>query len=170
MVDEKTKKKFMEELEKTGNVFVSCKRVNIHRSTFYRWRQKSKRFKKTAEELISRGKEDGVDIAEYALMSAVKEKDLSAIKYFLGHNSEIYKNKTIVVHEKIGPIKEELRKGLDEQLMERDAKVKKDQEIWDKLYRKPEKEDEVSSPYSKLIIPKEKIVLGKKKKPNSENK
>lgn len=91
MIDEKTKNKLLKELEKTGNVQISCLKVGIDRSTFYRWRQSNKAFKRVADEKLRYGREANSDIAEQALMLSVKDKNLSAIKYVLSHNSPRYK-------------------------------------------------------------------------------
>ncbi|MFA6430452.1 MAG: hypothetical protein WC229_00980 [Candidatus Paceibacterota bacterium] len=103
MISDNTKQKLLKELEKSGNVYVSCIRVNVERSTFYRWKSENKVFRENANRAINRGKENGSDIAEHSLMQLVKEKDMSAIKYYLGHNSPRYKkpttNKVVITHQ-----------------------------------------------------------------------
>ncbi len=37
MHDDKTKEKLLKELRKFGNVYLSCLKVGIDKSTFYRW-------------------------------------------------------------------------------------------------------------------------------------
>lgn len=98
MVDLETKNKLLKELEKTGNVYISCARVGIDRSTYYEWLKNDKEFGKKMREAIKRGREGNCDIAEYALMKNAKEGKMDAIKYVLGHQSKIYKPKDRKIH------------------------------------------------------------------------
>lgn len=91
MIDEEPKKKLLEELEKTGNVYFACLKTGVPRSTFYRWCKKFPEFKALTKAVIKNGRENSCDIAEYALMKKVKEGDFNAIKYLLSHNSPRYK-------------------------------------------------------------------------------
>ena len=93
MVDLETKNKLLKELEKTGNISISCARADIDRSTYYEWLKCDKEFGKKMKEAMKRGRENNCDIAEHALMLKVKDKDLGAIKYQLGHKSPRYKPK-----------------------------------------------------------------------------
>lgn len=92
MIDDETKKKLLAEIEKNGNVSFSCLKLGIDKSTFYRW-LKNKDFKKKADEAVKRGRQSGCDAAENALMLLIKEKNLGAIKYYLGNNSPRYKQR-----------------------------------------------------------------------------
>jgi len=111
MIDDKTKHKLLKELEKSGNVFLSCLKTGIDRSTYYRWFEADKEFRKFAGQAIRRGKENNCDIAKHALMIRVKEKDMRAIEYVLGHNDPVYKRKqssnVVILH----------KKGVDNQVM-----------------------------------------------------
>src|SRR3989339_667083 len=104
MIKSPTKKKLLADLEKSGNVTISCLLSGISRATFYRWKQDSEEFKKKADKAEQHGRESNCDIAEQALMLKVKEKDMNAIKYLLGHNSPTYKAKetsnVVIVHKK----------------------------------------------------------------------
>jgi len=91
MIPEETKKKFLEELERSGNVYYSCAKVGINRATFYRWRQEDKKLKKLANMAIRNGRANACDIAEHALLLNVKDRKMEAIKYTLSHNSPRYK-------------------------------------------------------------------------------
>lgn len=109
MIDLETKEKLLKEIEKSGNVYLSCMKVGIDKATFYRWK-KEKDFSKRANEAIRRGRENNNDIAEHSLLLKIKDKDLGAIKYQLSHNSGRYKPKTrkvIIEHSHIGKKKEE---------------------------------------------------------------
>lgn len=93
MIDLETKEKLLKEIEKSGNVYLSCLKIGIDKATFYRWK-KEKDFNKKANEAIKMGRESNCDIAEHALMINVKERKMEAIKYVLSHHSKIYKPKT----------------------------------------------------------------------------
>jgi hypothetical protein len=113
MINDETKAKLITELEKNGNVYVACMKTNIHRSSFYRWKEEDKEFKKRADKSERIGRMNNCDIAELSLMMRVKEKDLGAIKYLLGHNHPVYKPKrtdkgvTNVFHKRDLPKKQE---------------------------------------------------------------
>lgn len=93
MIDEKTKQKLIRELEKSGNVYVSCHQLGIHPSTLYRWKSKNKQFRKAVNDAIRIGRNNGADIAEHALMINIKKGDMNAIKYYLSHNAPRYRPK-----------------------------------------------------------------------------
>jgi hypothetical protein len=93
MIDDKTKLKLLREIEKNGNVYMSCLRVGIDKATYYRWRERDREFRKISDRAVSTGRENNCDIGEHALMLKVKDKDLGAIKYLLSHNSSRYKPK-----------------------------------------------------------------------------
>lgn len=104
MIDGDTKNKLLDEIQKSGNVYLSCLKVNIGKATYYRWIKDDKNFKKAAKQAEKIGRENNCDIAEHALMLNVKDKKMDAIKYQLSHNSPIYKAKqtsnVIILHRK----------------------------------------------------------------------
>lgn len=105
MIDDKTKDKLLEELEKGGNVYFSCLKAGISRATFYRWMKDDDLLAKEVRRVIHIGKQNNCDIAEQALMINVKNKDMNAIKYVLSHNSETYRpkdRKVTIVHDSGG--------------------------------------------------------------------
>jgi hypothetical protein len=93
MIGSKTKRKLLHELEKSGNVLLSCLKIGIDKSTFYRWREQDAEFRKMSDRVIRIGRENNCDISEHSLMLNVKEKKMDAIKYVLSHNSPRYKPK-----------------------------------------------------------------------------
>jgi len=106
MVDDETKTKLIEELEKNGNVSIACMKTGVHRSSFYRWKEEDKEFAEKAILAERYGRENNCDIAEHSLMINVKEKKMEAIKYLLSHNHPMYmlqkadRNETIIRHQK----------------------------------------------------------------------
>lgn len=108
MIDDQTKQKMLKELEKSGSVWLSCTKLHIHRSTYYRWKKTDKKFRQLANEMERHGRENMCDIAKHALMLNVKEKKMDAIKYVLGHFDPLFKrNQTsnvVIVHKKESPL------------------------------------------------------------------
>lgn len=101
MIDGKTRNKLLEELEKSGNVYLSCLKIGINKATYYRWRENDKTFRKQADKAIRNGRGNMCDVAEHALMMNVKDKKMDAIKYVLSHNSPRYKPKdkrALIIH------------------------------------------------------------------------
>lgn len=120
MIDDKTKNKFLQDLEKSGNVYLSCMRVGINRATYYRWKNGDKEFRKKAILAERNGRQNNCDVAEHALMMNVKDRKIDAIKYLLSHNSSRYKPKNRKVYiEHSNLFKEEelrIKRDADERL------------------------------------------------------
>lgn len=91
MVSAKTKKELIGEIEKNGNVSLSCAKIGVDKSTFYRWMEKYPEFRKLAKAAAGRGRRTNCDIAESSLMFLIKQKNLPAIKYYLVHNDPRYR-------------------------------------------------------------------------------
>lgn len=110
MIDNETKQKLLQELEKIGNVYYACAKVGIDKSTYYRWLKKDSKFKKQSRRAIQLGRNNLVDIAEHALLLNVKDKKMDAIKYVLSHNSSRYRknveSKVVLEHIVKKPLKE----------------------------------------------------------------
>ena len=92
MIDGDIKKRLLTDLAKSGNIYYACAKVNIGRATFYRWMKTNHQFGRLARLALRNGRANMCDVAEQALMALVREKDLPAIKYYLGHNSPKYKS------------------------------------------------------------------------------
>ncbi len=137
MIYEEPKKKLLEELEKTGNVYFACLKTGVPRSTFYRWCKKFPEFKALTKAVIKNGRENSCDIAEYALMKKVKEGDFNAIKYMLTHNSPRYKpqkqSSTVIMKHQSDRKESEPEKALTiediEKLARGDYEIMSDEEV-----------------------------------------
>ena len=95
----KDKQKFLEILEKNPVVQIACERSGVSKATFYRWREADKEFAKKAEDATHEGNSLINDIAIAQLISAIKEKNLGAIKFWLQNHSPDYANKLHVTAE-----------------------------------------------------------------------
>jgi len=176
MIDDKTKHKLLKELEKSGNVFLSCLKTGIDKSTYYRWFDSDKEFRKLASQAIRRGRENNCDIAEHALMLKVKDKDMAAIKYQLGHNDQRYKSKqtsnVVIFHKKdLPPVVEQktvedLIDSFEENLRQKSLRLKEELTMFSgemptKLDGSPIEDDELSG-YEGYIRDWQKQRRGKK--------
>lgn len=93
MKSNKSKQQFFDELRKVPIIQVACERTGISRQTIYRWRRDDRVFAKEMDKAM----EDGVafvnDMSESQLLTMIKEKNWSAISFWLRHRNSNYKNK-----------------------------------------------------------------------------
>lgn len=91
------KKKFLELIEDYPIVQSVCVKLNIPRSTIYEWFKKDHNFKKKVDEKILSGRGVVNDLAENGLIKNVKDGKIEAIKFWLTHNHDIYRNKAKLI-------------------------------------------------------------------------
>lgn len=103
------KQTLVEQLEKTPIVQIACERTSISRATYYRWRKEDKQFSNQADNAIQKGNEFISDMAESQLIQAIKEKNLTAIMFWLKHHHLQYAS-TLEIHGKIHSEEEPLTK------------------------------------------------------------
>jgi len=123
----------IEQLKKTPVVQIACEKTGIARSTFYRWKEEDKEFAKEADQALAEGVGLVNDMAESQLLSAIRDRNISAIFYWLNHRHSAYSNKLEITakvkDETLSPEQEELikkalehasliMKGKDEQTTE----------------------------------------------------
>jgi ACT domain-containing protein len=80
----------LEQLKKTPIVQVACEKTGISRASYYRWYKADKEFAKNADEAISEGSSLVNDMAESQLMAAIRDKNMSAIVFWLKHHHALY--------------------------------------------------------------------------------
>lgn len=90
---EKYKEQLLEQLKKTPVVHVACEKSGVGRATYYRWRKEDLGFAKRADEAVLEGSLLINDMAESQLISAIKDKNLGAITYWLKHHHPSYTTK-----------------------------------------------------------------------------
>ncbi len=96
MKTNKTKELLLEQLKKTPIVQVACEKSGVGRATFYRWKKDDQEFATKADEAITEGASLVNDIAESQLMSAIKDKNLTAIIFWLKYHHPAYATKVEV--------------------------------------------------------------------------
>lgn len=80
-------------LEKMPIVEIACQRTGIGRATYYRWRKDNEKFAQAADAALEQGRAYINDLAETNLISLTKDKNWSAIRYWLENNHPRYANK-----------------------------------------------------------------------------
>ena len=95
----KDKEKFLEILEKSPVVQIACERSGVSKATFYRWKDTDKEFTGKVEVALREGNSLISDIAISQLISAIKEKNLGAIKFWLENHHNDYANKLHITAE-----------------------------------------------------------------------
>jgi hypothetical protein len=84
------KKKLLVQLRKTPIIEVAVKKVNLPRSTYYRWVKSDPIFADACAEAIEESVGLINDMAESQLISAIKDKNMTAIMFWLKANHRNY--------------------------------------------------------------------------------
>lgn len=87
------KKKLLARLGKTPIVEVACKQADIPRSTYYRWRKDDETFAEACDEAIEQSASMVNDMAESQLISSIKDKNMTAIIFWLKHHHRAYRTR-----------------------------------------------------------------------------
>lgn len=90
------KERLVEQLKKTPVVQIACEKSGVSRATYYRWRKDEEDFAKNADTSLLEGSLLVNDIAESQLMSAIKDKNMTAIIFWLKHHHPNYATKVEV--------------------------------------------------------------------------
>jgi len=87
------KELLLEQLKKTPIVQIACEKSGVGRATYYRWRKEDPEFVKLADLALVEGALLINDMAETQLMSAIRERNMQAIMYWLKHHHPVYTNR-----------------------------------------------------------------------------
>ena len=90
---ERIKALLIEQLKKTPVIQVACEKMNIGRSTFYRWKDQDKEFSKAVDESVAEGTDFVSDLAESRLIEAIRDRNLRAVLFWLRSHSTRYATK-----------------------------------------------------------------------------
>ncbi len=103
----KNKEQLLEILKKTPIVQIACEKAGIGRATYYRWRKKSIEFTQQSDQALIDGSLLVNDMAESQMMSAIKDKNMTAIIFWLKHHHPAYLTKIEITsgnkEEKLSP-------------------------------------------------------------------
>lgn len=90
---EVNKRAVIEQLRKSGIVQISCEKTGVGRATYYRWRKDDQEFADTCDQALSEGSALINDMAESQLLSAIRDKNLTAIIFWLKHHHKTYETR-----------------------------------------------------------------------------
>jgi len=86
----KSKELLLEILKKTPIVQIACEKAGIGRASYYRWRKEDAEFAQQSDQALLDGSLLVNDMAESQLMSAIKDKNMTAIIFWLKHHHPAY--------------------------------------------------------------------------------
>ncbi len=86
----KSKTQILELLKTTPIVQVACQKSGVSRATYYRWRDKDKKFKEQSDLALKEGIAFINDLAESQLLTSIKEKNMTAIIFWLKNRHSGY--------------------------------------------------------------------------------
>lgn len=111
------KQLLLEQLKKTPIVQIACEKAGISRMTYYRWRKEDPKFLKASDIALSEGSMLVNDMAESQLLSAIRDKNMTGIIFWLKHHHSTYAEKL--------EISGHLKTITDELTPEQEALIKK---------------------------------------------
>ena len=85
------KAELIEILKKTPIIQVACQKAGMGRATYYRWLKEDKGFADAAAEALDAGIGIVNDMAESQLISAIKDKHMTAIIFWLKNHHSSYR-------------------------------------------------------------------------------
>jgi len=104
------------QLKKAPIVQIACEKIGVGRATYYRWRKQSKEFRKASDQALIEGKQLINDMAESQLLSAIRDKNMTSIIFWLKNNKANYSNRIEITtkqsheQEKLNPKQEQVIK------------------------------------------------------------
>jgi hypothetical protein len=93
MKTNKEKELLIEKIKISPIIEIACKKANIARCTYYRWRQKDKRFAKKADQALKEGILLINDMAESQLLNAIRNGNMTGIIFWLKNHHGSYADK-----------------------------------------------------------------------------
>jgi hypothetical protein len=85
------KSKLIEILRENPLVSFACKKVGLHRTTFYRWHRDDKSFRDKVDEALGLGRKGLCDGVEAGVIKMAREGNLRASIFILQHNHPLYR-------------------------------------------------------------------------------
>lgn len=115
----KEKVLLLEQFRKTPIVQIACEKLGIGRATYYRWRKEDPDFAKEADIAIEEGNKLINDMAESQLLSAIRDKNMTAIIFWLKSHHPSYATKVEVTAgaKKDEPLTEEQAQSIKKSLI-----------------------------------------------------
>ena len=110
----KQKELLLEQVQKSPIVQIACEKVGIGRATYYRWRKDDPEFMKESNKALLEGQSLINDMAESQLLSAIRDKNMTAIIFWLKNHHIDYRTRvevtarTAIVDEELTPEQQKL--------------------------------------------------------------
>ena len=76
-----------------------CKKVNVSRATYYRWRDEDPSFRADVETALQRGRSKLTEFVESKLLENIKLGNQQAIAFWLKHNERRYRAQAIRLYD-----------------------------------------------------------------------
>lgn len=89
----KYSQQFLDELRKVPIVQVACEKTGVSRNSVYRWKREDNEFAKQFDDALTDGVEFVNDMSESQLLQLIKEKNFSAVRFWLNKRHPAYKDK-----------------------------------------------------------------------------
>lgn len=89
----KDKAKMVKKLHSMPIVEAACKQIGLPRATYYRWRKEDEKFARACDEALEQSRGKINDLAESQLIAAIKEKNMTAITFWLKHHHRLYESR-----------------------------------------------------------------------------
>lgn len=86
----KLKELLLDILKKTPIIQIACQKADVGRATYYRWVKEDSAFADAAQTALDAGVGIVNDMAESQLISAIKDKHMTAIIFWLKHHHAAY--------------------------------------------------------------------------------
>jgi len=93
MKKDKTKNIFLGHLKTFPIVLGACEKSGLSRNSIYQWRKKDPDFCREMDEALAEGEDRINDLTENQLLTLIKEKNWSAIAFWLKHRNPKFKEK-----------------------------------------------------------------------------
>ena len=110
MKKDKKKDEFLDQIKKIPIIQIACEKVGLSRNTVYRWRKEDKDFHKAMNEALTEGEALVNDMSESQVLTLIKEKNWSAISFWLRHHHSKYRDRievtTVTPQEELTPEQE----------------------------------------------------------------
>ena len=97
MKKNRKRNEFLEQLKKIPIIQVSCEKTSLSRNTIYRWRKENEEFAKEMDIALQEGEDFINDMTENQLLSMIKDKEWSAVSFWLRHRNPKFRDKVEVV-------------------------------------------------------------------------
>lgn len=134
MITEKEKNRLIDILKQMPIIESACRKTNISRTTFYRWKREDKEFAKAVEEAMHEGENLISDLSENQLISLIRDGNFQAIQLWLKHHHKKYAEKldiTANVNIKEEPLTTEQKELVEKALMQAEILLNTNQQNHD---------------------------------------